>query len=181
VLLLPLVLLTGLAGLATWLVDTVSPLPLDVRITVEPYSLCRYEDHARDHAGNLPLGAVVRITNFSKSTAWFIGYRGAPMQQFQQIVEGQWESSISAVNMSPSDSVFPEDWSPLRTLESMTILAGPVSEKAAEIRVGLLVAAEKRAPTEADWVFSPAVNIVRRGHDFFPEQKVKPEKDRHNP
>lgn len=160
-LLIPLALL---AGLATWLLN---PPPLDVRIAVEPFSLARYDDHA----GNLPLGAVVRITNLSNSTAWFLGFRGAPVHSVQQCVDDEWEGSISSVILNPADSPRRKPWTPLRTMESITILAGPISEKATEIRVGVPFTTERLTPTNAHWVFSAAVGIVKRSQDFFPAPK----------
>ena len=156
-----------LAGLTTWLLR---PAPLDVRITVETFSLLRYDDHA----GNMPLAAVVRITNLSKSTTWILGYPEAPVTSTQQLVDGNWESSeswVRPVSLDQADNPLPKQWTPLRTMESLTIVTGPISEKATEIRVGLPFTTERFAPTEAHWVFSPAVEIVKRGQYYFPEPK----------
>jgi hypothetical protein len=148
-----------LAGLAKWLLY---PPPLEVSIWAEQASLCRYDDGA----GNLPLAAVVKITNSSESTAWFLGY-GSPVQACQQLVDGEWDSRLSWVNSA--DPPPPKHWTPLRTMESITILAGPISEKAAEFRVGVPFTTERLAPTKVHWVFSPAFKIIKRGQDYFPE------------
>ncbi|HVA16907.1 MAG TPA: hypothetical protein VMV59_04240 [Candidatus Dormibacteraeota bacterium] len=147
-----------MSGLAAWLLN---PPPIDVSIDAEPYSFPRYDDHA----GNLPLGAVVKVTNLSKSTVWVLGLPGSPTFADQQLVDGEWTSSMS---FSTSD---PKQWTPLRPMESLTILAGPISERATELRVGLSFTTERLAPTEAHWVYSPAVKIVKRGQDYFPEPK----------
>jgi hypothetical protein len=154
-----------LAGLAAWLRH---PAPMDVRIWVEPCSFPRYDDHA----GNLPLAAVVRVTNFSKSTAWFLGFPGAPVYEVQQLVDGSWESSISATtSFSEESPLLPKQWTPLRTMESITVLAGPISEKATEMRIGLPFTPERPTPTKGHWVYSPIVKIIKRGQDYFPETK----------
>jgi len=71
-------------------------------------------------------------------------------------------------------------WTPLRTMESVTILAGPISEKATEVRVVVpffkalarsLPFGRERAPTEADWIYSPAARVIKRGQYYFPEIK----------
>jgi hypothetical protein len=64
--LLLLAVLSLLVVIATW---SSAPASLDVRITVEACSLARYDDLA----GHLPLAAVVRITNLSNQSAWFLG------------------------------------------------------------------------------------------------------------
>ena len=55
-------------------------------------------------------------------------------------------------------------------MESVTIVAGPMSEKATEFRVAVPFTTEL-APSDAHWVISPAVKIVKRGQDYFPEAK----------
>jgi len=169
--LLLLAVLTLLAVIAAW---WAVPAPLDVRITVEAYSLARYDDHA----GHLPLAAVVRFTNFSNDTVWFLGGPGTPTYSVQQLLAGKWESQTS-ITWGPAEGP-PKRWTPLRKFESVTILAGPISEKAAEVRVAVpfitrlpssLLFSTENAPTEAHWVYSAAVKIERRGQDYFPETK----------
>jgi hypothetical protein len=60
---------------------------------------------------------------------------------------------------------------PLRPMEPFTILAGSISERATEMRVGLPFTTERLAPKTVHWVFSPVVKIVKRGQDYFPETK----------
>lgn len=151
-----------LAWLTTWLL---LPVRLDVRVEIEPYSLPRYDDHA----GNLPLGAAVQITNMSESTIWVLGLPGSATHVVQQLVNGNWEASMSSVTVDPATAPLSNEWMPLRSMESITILAGPISEKASEMRVGLPFTAKRFATTEVCWVFSPIVKIVKRGQDYFPE------------
>ncbi|HXT58730.1 MAG TPA: hypothetical protein VN699_08840 [Pirellulales bacterium] len=153
-----------LAGLAKW---ALYPPPLDVSITVEPFSFPRYDDHA----GNLGMAAVVQITNLSKSTVWIYGPPREPASVRQQLVDGKWESSMS-FGWSPPDTPQSKLWMPLRPMEPLTILAGSISERATEMRVGLPFTTERLAPaTTGHWVFSPVVKIVKRGQDYFPETK----------
>lgn len=148
-----------LAGFAKWLLY---PPPLDVRITVEPYSLLRYDDHD----GNRPLGAVVTVMNYSSSTVWFLGYPGSATLHCQQLVDGKWQSHGSLVNVNAANP-----WTPLRPMESLMIIASPISEKATEIRVAVPFTSERLTPNKVHWVFSPTARIVKRGQDYFPETK----------
>ena len=133
---------------------------------MEPYSLLRYDDLA----GNLPRGAIVKITNISRSTVWILGPPGAPAYVVEQLVDGKWESSTSAAT-EPGDGFLPKQWAPLRPMESVTIMVGPISESATEIRAGLALTTEWHEPTKAHWVITPAVKLVKRGEDYFPEAK----------
>ena len=152
------------AMLVMWMLN---PPPLEVRVAIEPYSLLRYDDHA----GHLVLGAVVRITNVSKSTTWFLGLPGAPVYNVQQLIDGNWETSVSSVNMEFSDSPVSTVWTQIHPMESVTIVAGPISEKTTEIRVGVPFTTERFAPTKAHWVFSPTAKIVKKEELYFPEPK----------
>ena len=154
------------AGSIAWAAKWVLyPPPLDMRIEVEPlFSFVRYDDHA----GNLPLGAVVRITNLSTTTAWFLGYPEAPVHDCRQLVGGEWQWHWSDVHVS-TDPL--PHWTPLRSMESLTAVVGPISEETTEMRVGLAFTTERLRPAEAHWVFSPAVKVVKRGQDYFAEPK----------
>jgi hypothetical protein len=165
VLLLLFTSLVLLAGFAAWLLR---PAPLDVRISYEPFSFPHYDDYA----GNLPLGAIVRITNVSKSTAWFLGGREDPVIVLQQLVDGTWESIIWSADMKPGKSLLSSEWTRIRSMESISILAGPISEQAAEVRVGMAFTSAMFTPTEAHWVFGPVVEIVKKGQGFFPTTKT---------
>ena len=61
-------------------------------------------------------------------------------------------------------------------MESVTILAGPISESATELRVAMPFTTEV-APADAHWVISAAVKIVKRGQDYFPESKPGAEQE----
>lgn len=152
-------------ALATWLLRAV---PVDVRITVEPYSLCWYDDHA----GHSPMGALVRITNVSNSTVWFLGLPGVPTYVNQQCVDGKWNSSVSSVALNSREPFPANRWAALRSMESITILAGPISERATEVRIGVPLTTERFTPTKAHWIFGPVTTIVKRGQNYFPEAKA---------
>ena len=154
-----------LAGFAAWLLR---PAPLDVRISFEPFSFPHYDDFA----GNLPLGAIVRITNVSKSNAWFLGGREDPVIVLQQLVDGKWESIVWSADLKPGKSLLSSEWTRIRSMESISILAGPISEQAAEVRVGMAFTSATFTPTEAHWVFGPVVEIVKKGQSFFPTTKA---------
>lgn len=156
-----------IAGSVAWAARWVLyPPPLDVSIEVQPYSFVRYDDFE----GHLPLGAVIRITNLSESTAWFLGYPGTPVQHYEQLVDGRWDSHTSAIT-KPGDGPLPSHWTPIRSMESVTILIGPISERATEVRVGVPFTTERLTPREAHWIFSPAASIVKRGGEYFAEIK----------
>ena len=76
-----------------------------------------------------------------------------------------------SLGWSPADTPQSKLWTPLRTVEPLTILAGSISEGATEMRVGLPFTTERLAPTRVHWVFSPVVKIVKKGQDYFPEIK----------
>jgi hypothetical protein len=171
---LPLmILLALLTGIAAWVFN---PPPLDVRVTMESCSLVRYDDGA----GHLPLAAVVQITNVSNSTVWFLRHSGGPTCTVQQLLDGKLESQTSVTWGPGPDERLQKRWTPLRPLESVTILAGPISEKASEFRVAVPFTTDRVPslpfttmfePTEARWVFSPATKLVKRGQDYFPAAK----------
>jgi hypothetical protein len=151
-----------------------APASLDVSITVEACSLARYDDHA----GHLPLAAVVQITNLSNQSAWFLGGPGTPTYSVQQLVAGKWETQTS-VTWGQAEGPATRRTA-LRTMESVTIVAGPISEKAAEVRVAVpfitalpsyLPFITEHSPREAHWVYSAPVKIEKRGQDYFPETK----------
>jgi hypothetical protein len=141
------------------------PFPIHVRIEPDSSPFDRYDDGA----GHLPLEAKVRITNTSYYTVWFLGRREMPVDVLQQLVGGKWENRGSG--LSEPDLQRREGWTPLRSMESITVLVGPVSENATEMRVGLAFTTERLRPTKAHWVFSPALKIVKRGQDYFAEVK----------
>lgn len=154
-----------IVALGTWAARWVLyPPPPDVSIEVEPIPFVRYDDGA----GNLPLGAAVKITNLSTSTAWYLGYPGSPVLHDQQLVGGQWKQHGSYVN-DPRDPL--PRWAPLRSMESITIVAGPISEMTIKMRVGLAFTTERLRPTEAHWIFSQVFTIVKKGQDYFAEPK----------
>ena len=159
-----------LLGLANWLLY---PPPLDVRITAEPFSLPRYDDLE----GNLPLGAVVRFTNFSTSTVWYFGYPESPTSDAQQLVDGNWSWHVSSLNVDVAASKRTRHWTLLRPMESVTFLAGPISESATEIRVGVPFTSQRFAPTEVRWIYSRPIKIVKKGDDYFPEMKPETQQE----
>ena len=61
------------------------------------------------------------------------------------------------------------------TMESITILAAPVSESATEMRVGLAFTTDRLPRAKARWVFSPVMKVVKRGDNYFLE--AKPERE----
>ena len=145
---------------------------LDVAVVVEPYSLTQYDDFA----GHRPFGAIVQITNLAKRNVWFYG---SQYYTIEQMIEGEWQTRVASVEVAQPEGES-ERWRPLRTMESKTIIVGPVSEKATELRVGFLFAternglpfrAERVARREAHWVFCPTVKIVKKGEGHFPEAK----------
>ena len=172
-----IVILTG-AALAVW---GLRPTPIDVRVSVEPYSLSRYDDHRtmwqwypsllRDgDVGRLPMGAWVRVTNASTQTIWYLGFPGIPVVDTQQLVDGDWDSSISATSAKPVDDLVPAQWAALRSGEFITFMAGPVSGNATEIRVGVPFTSEWW-PADAHWIYSPIVRIVKNGTEHYPDVK----------
>lgn len=137
--------------------------PLDIQVSVEPYSFVRYDDGA----GHLPLGAIVTFTNFSESPAWYYGFSRSPACQYRECIGGQWTSHTS---WWADDGPRPEEhWAAMRPQESVTIVAGPISESASEMCAGVLFTSGKLATTKAQWVFSPTTKIVKRADCFFPE------------
>ena len=56
-------------------------------------------------------------------------------------------------------------------MESVTILVGPISESATEMRVGVPFTSQRFAPTEVRWIYSHVIKIVKKGQDYFPETK----------
>ena len=164
---IPVALLSALAA------RLLHPPPIDVAITVEPFSLSRYDDGA----GNFPLSASVEITNMSESRVWFAGFPGSPAHVFQRLVDGKWESILYIQYAgSPRDQPAPLPWAALRSMESITILAAPISEETTEMRLGVPFTTEWFAP-KGHWVFSPIVKIVKKGDDYFPEVKKETEQD----
>ncbi len=143
--------------------------PLDVRVRVQPDPLSRYDDHA----GHFPRAALVQITNLSEGTAWFLG---PSTYATEQRIDGKWESRASFASSADGK----RQWVPLRALGSKPILVGPIAENATELRVsipfttertGLPFLTETIAPTNAHWIVSPTVVIVKRGADYMPEPK----------
>ncbi len=163
VLLLLLILVVLAVGLAAWLLR---PTAVNVLMTVEPYSFCRYDDGA----GHLPLGALVRVTNLSNSTVWCL--RSTRVQY--ELVDGKWSFHTTSFGAKPREPgqwmAGPYRWTALHTTESITILASPISENATEMKVAVPFTTEW-FPTKAHWVFCPVVKIVKKGQDFFPEVK----------
>lgn len=160
-----------LTALIAWLLR---PDVINVRVGIEPFSFCRYDDHA----GNYPMGALVRITNMSKCDVWFLGVPGVPAYVNQQLIDDKWDSALSSVSMmSDPMPIVSNRWATLRSRESITILAGPISEKATEMRVGIPFATNKSSPKSMHLVFSPTVKIMERESDYFPEMKKKSQQE----
>jgi hypothetical protein len=145
---------------------------LNIAITMMPCSAARYDDLAGHH----PLCAVVQVTNMSQHTVWFLGYPGAAEHIDQQRVNGVWTSSISAVFLNGAEKAS-SPWTALRSYESIVILAGPISEDATEIRVGVPFTTERFMPSTAHWIFGPIADIVKRGDTCFPEIKGSAEQE----
>ena len=152
------------AVLTIWLFR---PAAVGVQITVEPYSLCRYDDNA----GHLPLGAVVRVSNIGNGDVWFLGRPGAPAYVLQQFVHEKWDSMMTWDSLAWDAPLAPNQWAVLRPFESVVIVAGPVYEEAAEGRVGVGFATDRFRRAKIHWIFSPVVKIVKRGQAYFPEAK----------
>lgn len=60
-------------------------------------------------------------------------------------------------------------WTALRSMESITVLAAPITEEATELRIGLAFTTERFTPNKVHWIFSPIAKIVKRGEDCFAE------------
>jgi hypothetical protein len=138
------------------------PYPINIRIEPEPTPLRRYDDGA----GHSPLLAELRVTNVSNRAVWYLGgCFGSPIINYQQLVDGKWESRASWISVNTTTS--PDVWTPLKSRESITISVGPVSEAAAEMRVGLTFTTERFRPTKGHWIASPMAKLVKRGEDYF--------------
>ena len=157
------------AGFGIW---SLSATRLDVRVTVQPYSFPSYDDLA----GHRPLGTIVQITNFSQSDAWYLGWPGGPTVDLQQLILGKWESHTSWSFDPTNPRRRSDSGRRCARMESVTILAGPVSEKANELRVGVPFTTEL-APSEAHWIISPAVKIVKQRQEYLPEAKPGAEQE----
>jgi uncharacterized membrane protein YeaQ/YmgE (transglycosylase-associated protein family) len=127
------------------------PHPINVAIWPAGLSLCSYDDGTGQHYTM----ALMRITNCSDSTVWFVENASARME----CVNGQWNWSSST-----SDPYY---WTALPSMAS-TIVAVSISEKATEIRVAIPFTTEW-FPTKAHWVYTPECRIVKKGTDSFPE------------
>jgi hypothetical protein len=149
-----------ITGFAIWLILPSVP---DVRIAPEPIALCRYDDGA----GHSPMLAVIRVTNVSKRTVWVLGPPEAPLSILQQVVAGNWDFHMSGGPTEVRAST--GRWTALRSMESITVASGPITEEATEMRVGLAFTAEKFTPSKVHWIFSPIAKIVKRGKDHFLE------------
>jgi hypothetical protein len=78
------------------------PYPVNVRIEPEPTQLRRYDDGA----GNSPLLAVMRVTNASSRTVWFVGPIEMPSFSYQQMVDGKWDHRMSGDLPGSSSNVW---------------------------------------------------------------------------
>ena len=143
---IPAALLSALAA------RILRPPPVNVTITVDQFSW--YDDR-----GHRCLEAMVRITNVSGSTVWFLG---APTYYFCQTVDGKTDGGQASAG--------PDRWNVLRSGESIRIPVGPVSERATEIRVGVPFTTDWFV-SKAHWVYCPVVKVVKKGHGYFPEVK----------
>jgi hypothetical protein len=169
------------AALILWLSR---PKAIEVQIWAEPYTLCRYDDHA----GNLPMGALFEVRNVSDSTVWFLGFVGSPTFCSQERINGKWRWHVSHTSMPGGQSGLSQ-WTKLRSMEAMTILAG-VSDNATEIRIGLPfanrrtvrvpytqfklglpIAPDVVTPVDVQWIFSPIATIVKKGENCFAEAR----------
>lgn len=162
VLLLLAISVAMLAGIGTW---ALSPAPIYVRITVVPRALDVYDDHA----GHQGLASEVNVTNLSTRTIWFLGLPGTPVYTTEQLVGREWKLSTASVTRGPTYLGLPKEWASLRPMETITIAASPISEKATELRVAVPFTSEWNTPTRAHWVFSPLVKIVKRGALYLAE------------
>jgi hypothetical protein len=149
-----------ITGFAIWLLFPSAP---DVRIAPQPIALCRYDDGA----GHTPLLALMQVTNVSKRTVWILARREAPLSTLHQLVAGNWEVHMSGGATEVDSST--GRWTALRSMESMTVSAGPITEEATEMRIGLAFTTEKLTPNQVHWIFSPIAKIVKRGKDYFAE------------
>jgi hypothetical protein len=136
------------------------PYPVNVTIDPEPTPLRCYDDGA----GHSPLLAELRVTNVSKRM-WFVGTREMPYLTFQQLVDGKWEFSMSSSEYNGLSTS--KVWTALKSGESITVSAGPVSEAAAQMRVGLAFTTEKITPNKVHWIHSPIAKLVKRGEDYI--------------
>jgi hypothetical protein len=157
------ILYSGLSLITGFAIWALLPSAPDVRIAPEPVALCRYDDGA----GHSPLLAVMRVTNVSKKTVWFLGPPEEPLSILQKREAGNWDSHMSGGPNEVRAST--ARWTAMRSMESITVTAAPITEEATEMRIGLAFTTEKFTPTKVHWIFSPIAKIVKRRNDFFAE------------
>jgi hypothetical protein len=150
-----------IASLIVLAVLWLRPIHLDVVFATDDVSLCQYDDHD----GHFGKAAMVKVTNFSNSTVWFHGYGGVPDYTYRERINGtlNWHASSIRGNSSPQG-----EWCALRRGETVTILAGPISDQADEFSIGVPFTGEKFNPTTVHWIFSPYAKIVRGPQFDFP-------------
>lgn len=136
-----------------------------ISISFRDCSFSRYDDGA----GSLALGAWIDITNSSPRMIWYVGFRGSPAVEVQQFIDDKWTVQRSWTSRSPDG--FADQWTAVRGLESISVLAGGISEDATRIRVGIPFASG-RFSRKVQWIFSPAVEIQRRDEYYFPNHPV---------
>jgi hypothetical protein len=150
---------TLIVALGIWLLF---PSPIEIRIVPVSTTLRRYDDGAGHH----PLVAEMRFTNVSNRTVWYLGgLPGAPDVTYQELVDGRWDFHMSSISDNGRSS--PKVWTALDGGESITVQAGPVSEAANEMRVGLAFTSQLFAPSKVHWIFSPIAKLVKRGEVYF--------------
>jgi uncharacterized membrane protein YeaQ/YmgE (transglycosylase-associated protein family) len=139
------------------------PPPLNVAITVESCSLCRYDDHVQDHHS---LCAIVQITNLSDRTAWLLGGTYSKCE----FVDGKWNwPQTTTIKDGLLQTRY---WTRLHSMESTTVLVGPISEKTTELQILFPFTTEWR-PTKVHWISSPVFKITKKGQYFFPVFKER--------
>jgi hypothetical protein len=147
-----------LAGLARWLF---CPPPIDVTMKVKRFYW--YRNTPSDPPG---LAAEVCITNRSKDTVW---YMGNPRCCLVQLVDGDWLASDWGWCPPRTLGKAEEDWwLPQDSMETITIPASPISEKATAMRVAVAFTTDRFMP-KRHWVFSPEIRILKKGKNYYPE------------
>jgi hypothetical protein len=140
-------------------------IAIKISISIAPYSLIQYDDHA----GHFPKAALVEIRNDSDEAVWFNGVVGVPFTLLQQHEGGSWGSHSSSMSVPGSNVPAKHQWAPLRSHESMTVLAGPVSDNATELRVGMAFSTDRRHREDVHFIFSPIAGIVSRPEFALPQ------------
>jgi hypothetical protein len=99
-----------------------------------------------------------------------VWYLENPRYCLLQRVDGIWLQSLSGTQLLEDPEK--DCWSAQDGMESITILVGPISEKATAVKVGIPFTTDRLAP-KPHWVFSPDVKIAKKGEDYSPEVKER--------